>query len=62
MTTHHCQRCGKDWRCDQTACHLSHRSGCDDCSAKDGWKPEEIPPHSQHPLNLQAEEIPLGTR
>ncbi len=54
MTTHHCQRCGKDWGCDQTACHLSHRSSCDECSAKDGWKPEEIPPHSQHPLNREV--------
>ena len=60
MTTHHCQRCGKDWQCDQTACRLSHRSSCDECSAKDGWKLEDICPHSEHPLNLEAEGAHLG--
>ncbi len=54
MTTHECQRCGKNWNCDEVACRLSHLSSCDDCSAKDGWKPEEMRPHSEHPLNRAA--------
>ena len=56
MTIHNCHRCCKDWECDQPDCRLPHRSGCDECAEEDGWKPEEVKPHSKRFLNRKAAE------